>query len=158
MVEQSDTVTEQHRREVDLHLVKQPGTEELQRGLRAHQVDALLARCCLGLRRGNRSGVLPATFIFWTRTRSGRKVLEGRGFVSTDHVCEQFGKCDRRVVFVERTYDLCADGESARRSPYGRSYGGQAWQRRVRHPEGLVVIGPLAFGRGDRAVFEGSSV
>src|SRR5215207_8741932 len=128
MVEQSDTATEQYRHEVDLHLVKQPGTEELLRGLRAHQVDALLARCCLGLRRGNRSGVLPATFIFWTRTRSGRKALEGRRFVSTDHFCEQFGKCDRRVVFVERTHNLCADGESARRTPYGCSHGGQACQ------------------------------
>src|ERR671910_3661926 len=28
----------------------------------------------------------------------------------------------------------------------------------MRHPEGLVVIGPLAFGRRDRALFEGPGV
>jgi hypothetical protein len=80
------------------------------------------------LRRGNRSSVLRAAFVIWTRTWSGRQALERRGFVSTYHVSEQFGKCDRRIVFVERTNNLCADGESARRTPYGCSYGGQAWQ------------------------------
>src|SRR5215212_3188013 len=84
--------------------------------------------------------------------------LEGRGFVSTDHVSEQFGEGDRRLVFVERAHDLRADWESARRTPYGRSYGGQAWQRRVRHPEGLAIVGSLPFGRRDRALFEGSGV
>jgi hypothetical protein len=52
--------------------------------------------------------------------------LEVRGFVPTDHVREQLGERDRRVVFVERTHYLRADGESARRTPYGCGYGGQA--------------------------------
>ena len=51
----------------------------------------------------------------------GEEILEGRGFVSADHVSEQFGKRYRRVVFVERTHDLCADGEFTRRTPYGCS-------------------------------------
>ena len=40
------------------------------------------------------------------RPSTGRKTLEGRGFVPADHVCEQFGKRYRRVVLVERTQDL----------------------------------------------------
>jgi hypothetical protein len=48
--------------------------------------------------------------------------------VSADRVPEQLGERDRRVVFVERTHDLCADGKPARRAPCGRSHGGQAWQ------------------------------
>src|SRR5215213_8465229 len=89
---------------------------------------------------------------------NGGNVLERRGFVSINHVSEQFGKRDHRVVFVERAYYLRADGEPAGRTPYGRGYGGQTRQRRVRRPEGLVVVGPHAFGRGDRALFEGSGV
>jgi hypothetical protein len=45
----------------------------------------------------------------------GEKGSEGWEFVSTDHVCEQFGERDRRVIFVERTHNLCADRESAGR-------------------------------------------
>jgi hypothetical protein len=59
---------------------------------------------------------------------SCRKALERRGFVSTDHTFVQLGERDRRVIFVERTHDLRADGESATCTPYGCSHGGQTYQ------------------------------
>src|SRR6266568_8914580 len=48
---------------------------------------------------------------------------------------EQFGERDRRVVLVERTDDLRADWQAARRRPDRCGDGGQAGQRRVRDPE-----------------------
>jgi hypothetical protein len=59
---------------------------------------------------------------------SGGKALEGRGFVPADHVPEQLGERDRRVVFVERAHYLRANWESSSRTPYGRGHGRQARQ------------------------------
>ncbi len=52
--------------------------------------------------------------------------LDRRGFVPADHVREQVGKCDRRVVRVERTDYLRSDRQSERCLPDRRYYGWQA--------------------------------
>lgn len=51
-----------------------------------------------------------------------------RGLVPTDNVTEEVGERDRRVVFVDRTNDLCADGEAAGRSTDRGGHRGQAGQ------------------------------
>src|SRR6266511_356074 len=43
MIEQPDTGNEQHRREVDLYLVEQPGAKTLLRNARAHEAHVLFA-------------------------------------------------------------------------------------------------------------------
>jgi hypothetical protein len=53
------------------------------------------------------------------------KTLERRALVSADHVAQQLGERERRVVFTEGTDDLCADREPAERSPDRGDNGGK---------------------------------
>ena len=52
MLEQSDAATQQHRRQVDVYLVKQPGPEALLGNTRARYGDVLVPRGCFGLLNG----------------------------------------------------------------------------------------------------------
>src|SRR5215203_4092608 len=107
--------------------------------------------------RGSR-GSKSSSFAAGIRQHNWTRPSDRCRLVATDDVSQQFGEGDGGVVLVERPDDLRADGETARLTADRHTHRGKAGQRRVRHPECLAVVRPLALRGRNRAFRERSDV